>query len=310
MKNLVFLSIALCLSITVPAQNITYGYKFNNSLKEQYPQGPELLSMCSGTYEWVNIPAGMGKNVYNFAKGCGLIFRDTGNKLAAGSYTIELYFKLDTINGYKKIIDYDSLSVDPGFYNQNGKLVMYNKFTSADSLVGEGVYQYVAVTRDGSSKKIYVYHNNKVVGSLNDTAGQYTTGTDNMLIFFRDDNGTGGEQSSGSVAMIQISNYVMDSTTIKGRFTNIKKILGVEESVLSDNGVKVFPNPAGDFVTVGIPVGATFKLIDQLGRVCRSGYLPAGNNQVSLTGLPRGIYLLSLADRQGVLLSTARLLRE
>src|SRR5690606_27537985 len=100
MKKLLLLPLViLCFSLSVAAQNKTYRFQFNNRLSENFYQGSPLAPACPGSYSSHTL-AGVYKTVYNFDKGCGLVFNDSATGLlASGTYTIELYFLLDTING-------------------------------------------------------------------------------------------------------------------------------------------------------------------------------------------------------------------
>lgn len=299
MRKLLLLPLALLLLIPATAQNKTYRFHFNNRLSENIFQGSDLVPMCPGTYTFQTL-TGVNKRAYNFDKGCGLVFNDSAtNLLASGSYTIEMFFKLDTIQGYKKLIDFDSLGADAGFYNQNGKLVMYNKFTSPDSVIGAGQYEYAAVTRDGSTKDMYIYHNDKMIGTLNDNNDQYMYGSDKLLIFFKDDGGTNGEQTSGSVGMIHISNYVMDSTTIKSNYTGLASTLNISEAANKDKALSIWPNPATDYVEISIPSAGSYVLYDLAGRTQAAGELKHGTNKLAVQQYPAGIYMLEVLAEGG-----------
>lgn len=299
MKKLLLLPLAVLLFITATAQNKTYRFHFNNRLSENVYRGTALAPVCQGTYTFETV-AGVYKRVYNFDKGCGLVFSDSAtNLLSSGSYTIELYFRLDTITGYKKLVDFDSLGADAGFYNQNGKLVMYNQLTNTDSTIGAGKFEYAAITRDGSTKDMYIYHNNKVIGMLNDNTDQYIYGAEKLLIFFKDDNGTSGEQSSGSVAMIHISNYVMDSTTIKNNYNGLGTTLGIEQATHAEQMVKVWPNPATDKVNISGIAAGSYTLHDITGRVMANGEIRAGKATICLHSYPAGIYVLQVFNPDG-----------
>ncbi|MBW7914786.1 MAG: T9SS type A sorting domain-containing protein [Taibaiella sp.] len=299
MKKLLLLPLAVLFFIAATAQNKTYRFHFNNRLSENVYQGNALAPVCQGTYSFETV-AGVYKRVYNFDKGCGLVFSDSAtNLLSSGSYTIELYFRLDTITGYKKLVDFDSLGTDAGFYNQNGKLVMYNQLTNTDSTIGAGKFEYAAITRDGSTKDMYIYHNNKVIGTLNDNTDQYIYGAEKLLIFFKDDNGTSGEQSSGSVAMIHISNYVMDSTTIKNNYNGLGTTLGIEQAAGAEQMVRVWPNPATDIVDISGIAAGSYTLHHITGRVMVNGEIKAGKATIGLHSYPAGIYVLQVFNSDG-----------
>jgi hypothetical protein len=63
------------------------------------------------------------------------------------------------------------------------------------------------------------------------------------------------------------------------------------------HAVSVYPNPTQDAVRIGGLPAATrpaFSLLDTKGRVIRSGRLD--DRELSLTGLPAGLYLLRIQD--------------
>ena len=127
-KALLSISILACSTVAF-AQNDTYKYHFNSNLNETYAKGPALSALCPGTFASEALPVGLTKATYRFNTGCGLVYHDAAkNFIASGTYTIELYFRLDTISGYKKLVDFDSLKQDAGLYNQSGKLGALSKF--------------------------------------------------------------------------------------------------------------------------------------------------------------------------------------
>ncbi|KAA9332382.1 T9SS type A sorting domain-containing protein [Hymenobacter busanensis] len=60
-----------------------------------------------------------------------------------------------------------------------------------------------------------------------------------------------------------------------------------------------FPNPATDYVQLpALPTGSPVQLLDPLGRVVRTA-TATGTTQLSVQGLPAGLYLLRATDAQG-----------
>lgn len=292
MRYVYLLLIGIIFCMQTDAQT-TYRYRFGGGLHEVASKGPVLKAVCAGAFKWESLPAGVTKGVYRFEKGCGLEYDDNvKNLLSSGSYTIELYFKLDTITGYKKVIDYDSLSKDAGFYNQGGKLVLYSTFTSADSFLGDDKYMYIVVTRNGTTKDMYVYANNKVAGMMNDATDQYKYGTDKKLFFFRDDNGTSGEHTGGSVAAINISDYVMDSATVKSNFGNLASRVGIDE-VEETKTLNVYPNPVAEVLNIDAAHDMHCTVTDIAGRVLMNFEVVRGANNIAVNNMPAGMYLLT-----------------
>jgi hypothetical protein len=312
MKRVLLSVTVLVCALTASAQNVTHKYHFNGGLNEMYSLGPALTTACTtGTFASESLPVGLAKKTYRFEKGCGLVYNDaTKNLIASGTYTIELYFRLDTVTGYKKLADFDSLKVDAGLYNQTGKIVLYPNFTSADSFVGAGVYQYVAITRDGSSKKMYINANGKTAGTYTDNTDLYKLGTAKLLTFFQDDKSTNTEQSKGAVAMIQISNYAIDSNTVKNNYTLLNHTLDVPAVETGTNKAQIYPNPATGDVHVMIGISCNYSICDLSGKTIATGTLKQGDNRIELGQLSRGMYLLNITANGGTERQTYKFVRQ
>lgn len=298
MKNLLLSLLAFICYLTASSQNKTLRYHFDYGLNEVFSQGPVLKSACQGMLSPETLPAGGSQNVYHFDKGCGLVFYDSAGFLASGSYTIEVYVMLDTISGYKKLVDMDSLGKDKGLYTRMGKIELYPNFTSADSFTAGGVFQYIAITRDAATKNMYIHCNGKSAGTYNDASSMYVYDSNKRLIFFQDDKGTSGEHSGGMVAMIHISNYAMDSNSIKTKFTQLGSVLGIENMV-SANDAFIYPNPVKDNIHISAPFTCNYRLTDISGRMHDSGVLRQGNNIINAQQLTAGMYFLTLEARTG-----------
>lgn len=299
MKNKLFFLIAVLCLFGTYTQAASYKYYFFYNLKEKSAAGPDLVAQCTANYAWEVLPMGFGKSVHKFDKACGLIFNDSlGGFLSSGTYTVEMYFRLDTTTGYKKLIDYNNLTADAGFYSYNGKLNLYPSFTSADSFIGPNTFQYVALTRDNVTKKMYVYHNNKVAGSHNDSTDKYVYGANKRLIFFRDDTGTGGEHTGGGVALIIISNTVMDSTMIKNNYNGLGGTLtGIENTAVADD-IRVYPNPVTDYLHITTAQPYNYTMSSITGITVFENTLQKGENKINLEKLPAGLYLLNIAGAE------------
>jgi OOP family OmpA-OmpF porin len=299
MKKTLFLSLALICSLTAFTQNTTWRYDFDYGYNEIYWYGPVLShGSCTGL-AWVTLPVSLTKNVARFSKGCGLVFSDSvKNFIASGNYTIELYFKLDSVQGYKKLIDFAHRSKDAGLYNQSGKIVLYPSSAAGDSFMAGGTYQYVAITRNDTTKNMYINGNGKTLGTQTDNTNTYVLDSAKILTFFQDDSSTNGEQSGGEVAMIHISNYAMDSNAIKAKYTNLHGVLNVPDNQIQ-GAISIYPNPVTDFVNVTVPANCNYMLTDITGRNVREHSLKAGINRIRFDDLQPGVYFLNLSDQDG-----------
>ena len=62
---------------------------------------------------------------------------------------------------------------------------------------------------------------------------------------------------------------------------------------ISDN-IKLFPNPAKDYIAISIKKKAKYRLIENSGKIVCRGHFNVGLNLLSITNLPNGIYILRI----------------
>lgn len=69
--------------------------------------------------------------------------------------------------------------------------------------------------------------------------------------------------------------------------------------VTAENGFEIFPNPAGSdvFVFLNTTLSQKYLITDIKGNPVKSGFLTLGQNQLPITGLPPGLYLIQVGDR-------------
>jgi hypothetical protein len=85
----------------------------------------------------------------------------------------------------------------------------------------------------------------------------------------------------------------------------------VEESQ-NQTGVAVYPNPTTSILNV-VNFGdqaITYELVSSTGQVCLSGQFPDKNNQIDLSELATGMYVLMVRDEQGNFLTSERIVKE
>jgi OmpA-OmpF porin, OOP family len=210
------LSTRLCL-----AQN-TIGYFFENNLKASDASLPNLVILGrQGVYVQDALPEleGMKKTAYQFERNCGLQFdnADAGGFIK-DSYTIEVYFRFDKLNSWKRVIDFKNRKTDWGCYIFNGKLNFYNLLVSEKSPVNENEYTHYVISRDGNTNTVKIYADGVSKIEFDDSQKHAAIDEDQKLNFFFDDLKVTDEASAGAVVMIKISNYVISSEKIKTNF--------------------------------------------------------------------------------------------
>jgi hypothetical protein len=65
-----------------------------------------------------------------------------------------------------------------------------------------------------------------------------------------------------------------------------------------ENKIKVYPNPASDFINVDISHKSLYQLIDINGKIVLQGELVELENRIEISGKQAGIYFLNISDLQ------------
>jgi uncharacterized delta-60 repeat protein len=105
---------------------------------------------------------------------------------------------------------------------------------------------------------------------------------------------------------IVLSGHTVDASSGKASFALWRLATPATPNGLPDfetGGISIYPNPAGDQVTVNLPgapaTPATIVLTDVQGKVLYTGQAGEIRNTVSLAGLAHGMYLLSVITNNG-----------
>src|ERR1039457_3869612 len=186
MRKFTFIFFMVLGAFLLQGQTHTHlSYKFNNTLAESKGIGPTLTMLDSAgvfVLDTLNEVNGNTKTVYRFKKSSGLQF---DNALAGhfidSTYTIELYFVFDELNGWKRVIDWKNRKTDWGAYVYYGKINFYNIVTSDTAPVAPGEYTYYVVARNGITKNIRMYTDAKTSLNFIDANDDGVIDTSNVL---------------------------------------------------------------------------------------------------------------------------------
>jgi hypothetical protein len=186
---------AALLAATGANAAVVRDYELNNSLADSAASGVDILNNGTLTATGIDFGANQGPTV-------------TG--LSLSTYTISTSFELDTLSGFRKIVDFQNLGSDNGLYDLNNALNYYN-FSTGSAVFSAGQFATVVLTRDGATKQVTGYVDGVQQIQFTDTTNDALIGGN--LRFFQDDNVTAHEASGGSVDFIKIS----DSVDVPGR---------------------------------------------------------------------------------------------
>ncbi len=201
-------------------------YLFNGTLEEKDSLLPPL-TVLGGEGSFVEeklIELGNdSRTVYRFNKNSGLRFDNlAAENFFKRSYTIEMYFKVDKLLKWIRVIDYKNRKTDTGCYILNGKL-NFHKIASSDySPVRAGEYTHYVVTRDSASNRVCIYTDGESKIEFEDVADLAVVDDDNFIQFFYDDLIYLNETSSGSMALMRVSDFAFTPGQVKASYDNLR----------------------------------------------------------------------------------------
>ncbi|GLU54269.1 OmpA family protein [Dyadobacter frigoris] len=255
-------------------------YDFNNGLSPMEKGGPVLHKLGqSGQFIKEKVPGSGEKGVpeiirtvYQFEKNSGLQF---DNKEANGflnkSFTIEIYFKLNELDSWKRVLDFKNRKSDYGSYIYDGKLNFYDFAIGEKAPVKANQYIHYVYSRDFDTKAIKMYVNGISKVEFKDPGTEGILDNEQVLNFFQDDLVANHEASAGSVALIRVYDRVMTPVFIRRSYQTISR--APKEVTAEIEAVKQEANP----VEKETPVINT-NLVQVTGKVFEGKNLAAVEN--------------------------------
>ncbi|HEV7380177.1 MAG TPA: OmpA family protein [Dyadobacter sp.] len=225
----------LFLSGTSAFSQSQWTYDFNNGLTPIESKGIQLKVLGQpGQYVKEPIPGseGLYRTTYKFETNSGLQFDNTEAKgFLSKSFTVEIYFKMDTLGSWKRVLDFRNRKSDYGCYIYDGKLNFYDFAISEKAPVRRNQYLHYVYSRDFETKTIKMYINGIEKLEFKDPGTEGMLDQDQVLNLFQDDLVANHEASSGSVALIRLYDRVMTPVFIRRSYQTILKTKPPVETV-------------------------------------------------------------------------------
>ncbi len=243
-------------------------YDFNNSFFESHSLSAPLIPLGKiGRFVSDSLPElnRLPKTAYAFDINCGLNFDNkSAQNFIKESYTIELYFKFDKLNSWKRVIDFKNRTSDKGAYIYNGKLNFYKFIVSDVAPAEDGAYTHYVISRDYKTKQLKVYADGISKIDFIDKENHAVLDSSNQLHFFQDDLSVQGEASAGMVAMMKIYNRVLSPDTILYNFAQLetRMIEAAKSRAIPDNKQFLLKGKLLDAST-GKALQGTLVMIDE-----------------------------------------------
>ena len=154
-----------------------------------------------------------GVTVLRFAGGRGLALAPTTHVIRSSGYSIEVLFRFDLLDGYRKVIDFKNGSTDDGLYVLDGCLTFFPKEQDALTRIGSDSYVQIVLTRDAADR-VVGYVDGVRQFAFDDRGGLAKVGGSDSLRFFVDDVTTTQEWSSGAVSQIRLFDQALTANEV------------------------------------------------------------------------------------------------
>jgi hypothetical protein len=185
-------------------------YQLQGSRASAVP-GPALGDIAGGNAFATENVLGATRQVLTFPLGSGVqMIPSVGSGDVA--YSAVTTFRLDAVDGYRRILDTSNGTSDVGFYDSSGRPA-YGTF--GDNVVfANGVYATVAITSLPSPARTKFYVN----GSLQLNTADAEPVVADTLNFFKDNvsGSTPGEESGGAVSCVRVYSGALSDDEVAG----------------------------------------------------------------------------------------------
>ncbi len=132
---------------------------------------------------------------YVFAANQGLALSNPS--LSPVNYSLEFSFKLDTVSGNRKLVDFANLASNFGVYDTSGVISFPPNASSGSQLITAGTNVHVVITRNSTTGVVSGYVNGQLSFSFADTTSAATPSGGSGFRFFVDDLVTNQTEASG-----------------------------------------------------------------------------------------------------------------
>ncbi|MCF2493796.1 OmpA family protein [Dyadobacter sp. CY22] len=221
---LVILLTGLCFPSFSQSQ---WTYDFNNGLTPIENAGPSLKVLGQpGKYVKEKIPGSddLSRTIYQFEKNSGLQFNNAEAKgFLSKSFTVEVYFKMDELDSWKRVLDFKNRKSDYGSYIYDGKLNFYDFAIGEKAPVRANQYVHYVYSRDFETKIIKMYINGQSKLEFKDPGTEGMLDNDQVLNFFQDDLIANHESSAGSIVLIRVYDRVMTPVFVRRSYQTISR---------------------------------------------------------------------------------------
>ena len=284
MKKLLLFGLVVAGFGAVKAQSIT-AEDLRWEIGNQWNAKVNIVDMSS-----IDFTAGTGKtwDFSSYTAGSD----DTIKVVASTAVDVKISSNLTGDNDYKKLTDNFSLGVISGVKADDvtvSQIGLPHSVGGTWNTTATALFGAVTVNTTGSvlsSGTITIPY-----GTFNAILVQETfTGSVNQTNYYWEtaEHGRVAVYSKGKLLVVQSTNHTVSTRNIEG-----------------SNGLSVFPNPATTIITVqSDATNAVVKVIDAVGSVAKEVAFTGGSQQINVTDLSAGTYVVQVISATGIETST------
>jgi len=181
-------------------------YRLDGDVRSSVRGAPPLVELGPGNEFAVEAVDGVARRVLAFPRGGGLAL-STAGLVDPDAHSVAMLFRLEDVNGYRRLLDFSGGTSDAGIYVRDGQVIVYpNGGPVGGPAIGNGYVRLVltqAPAPDGRRRTI-VYMDGEPVADRR-TVSDFSLAS-GVLRFFKDNTRGPGtnEESGGAVACIQV----------------------------------------------------------------------------------------------------------
>ena len=196
-------------------------YRFQSTYGSVIGNAPDLVGVGQTAAAFV-FDASIDRTVLSFSGHGGLALSPATAVVYRNVYTIELLFRFDRVDGFRKLVDFKDGSVDDGLYVLDGCLNFVPRNERASTGLERHSYVQVVLTRD-SSERVVGYVDAVRQFAFHDAAGlaEIAPGT---LRFFADDSRTRVQYSNGAVTQIRLYDRALTAGEIAALACSVRRV--------------------------------------------------------------------------------------
>jgi hypothetical protein len=217
MTSALALTVCLMFASAASAATLVGDYQFQGTRASSGP-GPTLLDVGGVNAFQSDSVQGTSRQVLRFPLHSGVQMFPAGIGGPTATYSAVTTFKLDAVDGYRRILDPSpGNGNDRGLYDHNGLLNIYPDGSAVESpvaVLAPNTWATVAVTTQPLTQtKVYLDGNPVVQSAASDET--IPIFSDTMRFFKDNDTATTNEDSAGAVSCIRVFQGVLSDSEVK-----------------------------------------------------------------------------------------------